>query len=234
MRLSTMIFKTDDKTYRVEKKEWGQEEFERDYAYTMSDFNPYVYPYRGEIDNIEYAASVGLYTIKHGDMKIHFTVSPKNNRDRQLYNRDRIIPLTPEIILTKLKDDIGELDDIVMSDGDIFAPQIKHTDDIALAGMKYSIGKKQVVFNAYTDRFQSESNRNNRKAGLVSGKTLKMDMLALYGEVFDINTGLIFWDKEGSTHPMDKDGVRRVYTIFNGEAIQLDDKDIVFKEIERK
>ena len=56
-----------------------------------------------------------------------------------MYSKDRIITLTPDSIFKDIDDNIIEPPVEPVTDGDIFKPAIKSTDDIALAGMKYAL-----------------------------------------------------------------------------------------------
>jgi hypothetical protein len=222
----------DDKIYRVEEKRWRQKKFKRDHAYLLGSMNDYVYPYRGEIENIEFAHQVGIYLLKEGNRKKVIVRKPKSDYDKMLYSKKRIFELTPDVIFNQLQDDIDDIPEIVTAEGDIFAPPITPEDDIALAGMKYVIGKKQIDFNQYANRFESPSMKNNGRNALMKGHTLKMEMANRFSQVFDINFALLFWDKPGAKNPASKNG--EVFVIFNNEEIDLKDPDIDFITIERK
>lgn len=226
--ISPVIFKTGDRTYRVEQKQWGQTLFDEDTAYLLSRYNPYVYPYRYEVDDEKQAYQPGLYKINN---KV-FIIMPKTDEDKKIYSKDRLITLTPTSIFDDLSDNIYEPPIEVTTDGDIFKPAIKQTDDIALAGMKYAIGKKNINFNSYANRFPDMATKNNGRRALTHGNTLKMDMLSRFADVFDINAALMFWDKKDCINPMDESH-KKVFIIYNDDKIDLKDSDVTIEEIER-
>lgn len=218
------IFKLGDKTYRVKKKKWGQTKFKYDYAYTLSDINDFVYPYRGEIDNIDYAYIPGIYLM---DGKC-IVIRPKTEEEMKYYSKKRIIELTPDSIFRDLSDDIDIIKEPVITDGDVFKPEIRDTDDIILAGVKYCISNKNhghgINFNAYGNRFSDVATKNNARRAITHGDSLKMAMATRYSDVFDINIMAGFWDKEGCVNPMsDK---KTLYVIFNDQEIDIKDPDL--------
>ena len=218
------IFKLGDKTYRVKKKKWGQTKFKYDYAYTLSDINDFVYPYRGEIDNIDYAYIPGIYLMNGKSIVIR----PKTEEEMKYYSKKRIIELTPDSIFRDLSDDIDIIKEPVITDGDVFKPEIRDTDDIILAGVKYCISNKNhghgINFNAYGNRFSDVATKNNARRAITHGDSLKMAMATRYSDVFDINIMAGFWDKEGCVNPMsDK---KTLYVIFNDQEIDIKDPDL--------
>lgn len=227
--ISPIIFKLGDRTYRVEQKKWYQTEFEDDTAYILSKYNDFVFPYRPEVKEIEHAYQPGIYVIK-GRV---YVVRPKSDEDKVLYNKRRLITLTPESIFENIDENIVEPPIEVVTDGDIFKPAIKSTDDIALAGMKYAIGQKNINFNSYANRFPDMATKNNGRRALTHGNTLKMDMLSRFADVFDINAALAFWDKKGCQNPMDKD-YSKIFVIYNDDKIDFKDPNITIEEIEKE
>lgn len=227
--ISPIIFRVNDRTYRVKQKTWYQTEFEEDTAYTLSKYNDYVYPYRPEVTNIKHAYQPGIYVID-GEVTV---IRPKTDEEKKLYNKNRTITLTPSSIFEDISSsNIIEPPVEVLTDGDIFKPAIKPTDDIALAGMKYAIGQKNINFNSYANRFPDMATKNNGRRALTHGNTLKMDMLSRFADVFDINAALAFWDKKGCQNPMDKD-YNKVFVIFNDDKIDFKDPKIKIEEIEK-
>ena len=218
------IFKLGDKTYRVKKKKWGQTKFKYDYAYTLSDINDFVYPYRGEIDNIDYAYIPGIYLM---DGKC-IVIRPKTEEEMKYYSKKRIIELTPDSIFRDLSDDIDIIKEPVITDGDVFKPEIRDTDDIILAGVKYCISNKNhghgINFNAYGNRFSDVATKNNARRAITHGDSLKMAMATRYSDVFDINIMAGFWDKEGCVNPMNDK--KTLYVIFNDQEIDIKDPDL--------
>jgi hypothetical protein len=223
------IFKLGDCTYIVKQKKRIQEKFKPDTAYLLSSFNDYVYPFRSEIDDPELAYQPGIYLYKGRP----YVIRPRTEEDKIKYSKNRIIELTPDCIFKDLSDDIIEPPVEILTDGDIFKPSIKDTDDIALAGMKYSIGQKNINFNTYADRFPDMATKNNGRRALTHGNTLKMDMLTRFASVFDINAAIAFWDKKGCKNPMAKD-YNKVFVIFNDDTIDFKDPDIEIEEITRE
>lgn len=223
------IFKLEGKTYRVKRKKWGQTKFKPDHAYLLSDLNDFVYPYRGEIEDIRYAYLPGLYIMN--DRVI--TIRPKSEEEMKHYSKSRIIKLTPDSIFKELVDDIDVIKEPVITDGDVFKPEIRDNDDIILAGMKYCIGNKNygngINFNAYGNRFSDVATKNNARRAITHGESLKMAMATRYSDVFDLNIMVGFWDKDGCINPMtDK---KTLYVIFNDDEIDLKDDDLDIKII---
>ena len=227
--ISPNIIRIGDRTYRVKQKGWYQKEFEDDTAYLLSKYNDYVYPYRPEVTDKKMAYQPGIYVIKNEVIVIR----PRTDADKVMYSKDRIITLTPDSIFKDIDDNIIEPPVEPVTDGDIVKPAIKSTDDIALAGMKYAIGQKDINFNTYAGRFPDMATKNNGRRALTHGNTLKMDMLARFADVFDINAALAFWDKPGCKNPMAKD-YDKVYVIYNGDKIDFKDPNIKIEEIKKE
>ena len=227
--ISPVIFKLGDRMYRVKQKEWYQDSFEEDTAYLLSKYNDFVYPYRPEVTDIEQAYQPGIYVIN----KKVVVIRPKNDEDKRAYSKDRLIHLTPESIFENLDDNILEPPIDMMTDGDIFKPAIKSSDDIALAGMKFAIGQKNINFNSYANRFPDMATKNNGRRALTHGNTLKMDMLSRFANVFDINAAIAFWDKKGCLNPMDEN-YKKVYIIYNDDKLDFKDPSVTIEEIEKE
>lgn len=227
--ISPVIFKLGDRMYRVKQKEWYQDSFEEDTAYLLSKYNDFVYPYRPEVTDIEQAYQPGIYVINRKVVVIR----PKNDEDKRAYSKDRLIHLTPESIFENLDDNILEPPIDMMTDGDIFKPAIKSSDDIALAGMKFAIGQKNINFNSYANRFPDMATKNNGRRALTHGNTLKMDMLSRFANVFDINAAIAFWDKKGCLNPMDEN-YKKVYIIYNDDKLDFKDPSVTIEEIEKE
>lgn len=233
MQISPYIFKINDRTYRVKEKKKNQNKYKPEYAYIFkkgeynSVYSKYIYIYRGEIEHYEDAYYPGVYMLNGNPLFIR----PKTDMDKNIYSISRLIKLTPESIFVNL-DDVGEPTEPIITDGDVFKPQIKDSDDIALAGMKYVIGEKNINFNNYSGRFPDVATKNNSRRALTHGNTLKMDMAARYCDVFDINMGIIFWDKPNCLNPISPDQ-KTVYIIFNDDYIDLKDDDVKIKLIEK-
>ena len=220
--ISPIIFKTKDKTYRVKKMKWGQTEFEDDTAYIMSDFNRYVYPYRPEVTDPEQMYQPGIYLVNNKP----YILYPKNDEDREIYSKNKMIVLTPDSIFNNIGDNIISTPIDIATDGDTFKPIIRRSDDIALAGMKYVLSKKEIDFNNYSDRFPDVATKNNTRRAITHGKTLKMDMCSRLGEVFDVDFGICFWDKPGCINPIDKTN-NNVYIIYNNDPIDIKNRNFV-------
>lgn len=233
MQLSPYIFKINDRTYRVKEKKKNQNKYKSEYAYIFkkgtcnSIYSNYIYIYRGEIESYDEAYYPGVYLLNGSPLFIR----PKNDVDKSIYSINRLIKLTPESIFVNLEDIDEQVEPLIM-DGDVFKPQIKDTDDIALAGMKYVIGEKNINFNNYTNRFPDVATKNNSRRALTHGNTLKMDMASRYCDVFDINMGILFWDKPNCNNPISEDK-KTIYAIFNNDQINLSDPELKFKLIEK-
>lgn len=224
--LSPLIFKLDGRALRVEKKKFYQHKFDDDIAYIFGKYNPYVYPYNGTVDNKSMAVEPGIYNIKEDNSV--FVKRPYTDEEKVIYSVNNIITLTPESIFKDLnKTEYVDIDTSpVFGEDDIFKPMIKSTDDLALAGLKFAIGEKNINFNSYANKFSDSATKNNGRRALTHGNTLKMDMLSRFAEVFDIGVGLVFFDKEGCPNPMDKK-YKNAYIIFDSESTDLTDKNII-------
>lgn len=228
-----LIFKVDDKTYRVKQKKWGQKKFKPDCAYLLSEINSYVYPFRGEIDNKEYAFLPGIYLYNDETLVIR----PSNDTDKLKYNKNNIIALTPDSIFEDLTQDVEPISDVIITDGDVFKPEIRGDEDILLQGLKYCLSNKNdgkgINFNTYGNRFTDVATKNNARRAITHGETLKMSMASRYGKVFDINIMAGFWDKDGCKNPINSDE-KTLYIIFNDEEIDLKDPNLKIKVITRE
>ena len=224
--LSPLIFKLDGRALRVEKKKFYQKKFDYDIAYMLSKYNPYVYPYMGKIKDYREAVEPGLYIL---DDNVYIK-RPFTDDEKEKYSIDNVIKITPESIFKDLNntDDYIDIDKTTASFGEeeIFKPIINSSDDMALAGMKFSIGQKNINFNAYANKFSDQATKNNGRRALTHGSSLKMDMLSRFANVFDIGVGLVFFDKKGCQNPMDKT-YKKAYVIFDSDSIDLSKKEFV-------
>ena len=224
--LSPLIFKIDGKALRVKKKKYYQTKFTEDTAYLLSNINPYVYPYNGEINNKSDAIKVGIYMLK-GHTYIR---RPYTDEEKSLYSVSNIIKLTPQSIFEDVDANKGNYISIETNnsytDDEIFKPELKVSDDIALAGMKFAIGKKNINFNSYANRFQDQATKNNGRRALTHGTALKMDMLSRFADVFDIGVALVFFDKKGCNNPMDPK-YKDAYVIFDSDHVDLSKKNFI-------
>lgn len=222
--LSPLIFKLDGRALRVEKKSFYQDKFKDDTAYLLSKYNPYVYPYYGKVKDKNEIVEPGIYILN----KKVYIKRPITEEEKKLYDKQNIIKLTPESIFKDLdRSECLEFTNIVsFGEDDIFTPAITENDDIALAGMKFAIGKKQINFNNYGHKFTDQATKNNGRRALTHGTTLKMEMLSRYANVFDLGVGLVFYDKRGCTNPMDKE-YKKAYVIFDSEPTDLNKKEFV-------
>lgn len=225
--LSPLVFKYDGRALRVEKKKPYQQKFQDDTAYVLSKYNPYVYPFMGKISHFKEAVDPGIYLV--GDNKKPFLKRPANDEEKKKYSISNIIELTPTSIFKNL--DTSECIDIDVAessfgDDEIFHPEIKEKDDIALAGLKYAIGKKNINFNAYGNKFQDQATKNNGKRAITHGNALKMDMMSRFANVFDIGVAMVFYDKEGCQNPMDKN-YKEAYVIFDSDPVDLTKKKFI-------
>ena len=222
--LSPLIFKLDGRALRVEKKSFYQDKFKDDTAYILGKYNPYVYPYYGNIKDMSEIVGPGIYILN----KKVYIQRPINSEERKMYSKQNIIELTPESIFKDLdRSECLEFTNIAsFGEDDIFTPAISTKDDIALAGMKFAISKKKINFNSYGHKFVDSATKNNGRRALTHGTTLKMEMLSRYANVFDLGVGLVFYDKAGCTNPMDKD-YKTAYVIFDSEPTDLNRKEFV-------
>jgi len=224
--LSPLIFKLDGRALRVEKKRMYQRKFDDDIAYTLSKYNPYVYPYMGKIQDHREAVEPGLYMLNDSV----YIRRPYTDEDKGKYSINNIIKITPESIFKDLnnKEDYIDIDKTTASFGEeeIFKPTINASDDMSLAGMKFSIGQKNINFNTYANKFSDQATKNNGRRALTHGNSLKMDMLSRFANVFDIGVGLVFFDKKGCQNPMDKT-YKKAYVIFDSDSVDLSKKEFV-------
>ena len=222
--LSPLIFKLDGRALRVENKTFYQTKFKDDTAYLLGRYNPYVYPYYGKIENKNEINGPGIYILN----KKVYIQRPINSDERAMYDKKNIIKLTPESIFKNLdRNECLTFDNISsFGEDDTFTPTITTNDDIALAGMKFAISKKQINFNSYGHKFTDQATKNNGRRALTHGTTLKMEMLSRYANVFDLGVGLVFYDKIGCSNPMDKE-YKKAYVIFDSEPTDLNKKEFV-------
>lgn len=226
--LSPLIFKLDGRALRVEKKKMYQHKFHDDTAYILSKYNPYVYPYMGKLKNYKEAIEPGIYLVN----KEVYIKRPVTDDEKAQFSINNIITLTPESIFKNLdKSECIDIDlkEATFGDEEIFKPEIKAKDDIALAGMKYAIGKKNINFNAYANKFQDQATKNNGKRAITHGSSLKMDMLSRFAQVFDIGVALVFYDKKGCQNPMDPSN-KDAYVIYDSDYTDLSKKNFVLIE----
>lgn len=222
MKISTEILKIDSNAYRVYQKEKNTI-LEDGNAYLLSPLNDYVYPYRGEITTYKHAMLPGIYSIKGS--KHVYVKRPSSEADMLRYAKERTFTLTLDNIFTKLLPyDVTDSPAYVINEDNLFIPEIYPTDDIALAGAKYCMKKKRVDFNIYSHKFPSQIMKNNMRRLLSNGGgTLKMDMAERWGDITGVNIGVMFWDRPGDPHPMNKDSDKLVIYYNTKEDLDLEE-----------
>jgi hypothetical protein len=213
--LSKLIIKLEGGIYRVYSLEPFQRKFEIGSAYyNACGFDPYVYPYRGKIDKYDEAKEVGVYLLRTEDKKRVIYVQPDNEKEKSKYHNRRIKVLSPDIIFEHFADDISESDNIILNtDGNVFTPSINPDDDINMKLIKYALYKKQIDFNGYAKRFDDVNDKNNHRKLLLNNNKLSLDKLMKLCEVFDIDFGILFWDRPNASSPMSNDN--NAFMLYN-------------------
>lgn len=223
--VSNKVIKIDGALYRVYKYN-NDIDLDQCNAYTLSDINRFVYPYRGEVLKKKEMYQPGIYKCKG---KIYI-IRPHGDEERAIYDKSRVCNLTPESIFQQLDLEFDEVPESVLMDGDVFRPKIHEDDDILMAGMKYAIANKNegkgINFNAYGPKFQSVATKNNARRNILQEHSLKVSMATRYCDVFDINMLAAFWDKDGCKNPITPKGKKRLYVIFNDDSIDIKDPEL--------
>lgn len=228
MKISRQIIKLADVMYRVHLYT-SPDELEEGNAYTFASTGPggirirfaYVLPYIGPLSKHE-PSQPGIYT-REGQPPL--VIYPKTDAERKLYSVNRIFEITPETINSELTE---YLKDVNLTDlkytGNVFTPRISEHDDVGMKAVKLALIKKQFDFDSYKGRFTKPHDKANSKKALDTGKTLTFRKLDEYADVFDLEYGIILFDKEGARDPLSPSG--KAMVVFNDVAYPIEDKNI--------
>ena len=134
-RIESKYIDIFDKRYKVDKKDWFQREFKEGHAYLLSRMNDFVYPYRGKIENSNYANIPGIYDTDDSIL----LVRPKGEKEKKIYSKHRIksiseMPYTVTDLFVKYSKDLAmaDLKELITSASYILALNTDMTVDDAI------------------------------------------------------------------------------------------------------
>jgi hypothetical protein len=225
MNLSNRIIKYEENMYRVydytsnEDLQLGNSYIFGGKTHRFTIQYVYVLPFKGQYDKT--LTSPGIY-LKDGQLRL---IHPRTDKEKQIYNISRVFTITPKTINSDLAQYLNEIDLTELKyTGNVFEPKIKDTDDVGIKAMRLAIWKKQIDFNSYANRFERPWDRANMKKSLMQDSTLTFSKLKTYADVFDLEYGIIIFDKPGAKDPLSKEGHAMI--VFNDMAYDIDDENV--------
>jgi len=164
----------------------------------------------------------GIYADEDDELHI---VHPKTDKEKSLYHLSRVFKITPETINTDLSKYLSEIDvNDLKYTGQVFEPPIKNIDDVGIKAVRLALWLKRIDFNSYRNRFVTPADRANAKKALMKHSTLTFSKLKDYADVFDLNYGVILFDKSDAKDPMFKE--KKAIVVFNNQTFPINDENI--------
>jgi hypothetical protein len=181
----------------------------------------YVLPFMGRLE--KGSKEPGIYLNNDGGIHV---INPRTDRDKQLYHISRVFEITPETINTELNQYLNDIDlSELKYTGNVFEPKIKENDDVGIKAIRLAILMKQIDFNNYAGRFERPWDRANMKKSLMQDTTLTFSKLKTYADIFDLDYGIIIFDREGAKDPLSKNG--KAVVVFNDAPFSIEDENIM-------
>lgn len=167
--------------------------------------DPYIYIYRGKFKKSDIKIPGSIYKKASGD----FMTTDHDPQLAEKYHLSRCQELSKEIIAAKLKDPnlkINQLtpDLLETTDGEIFAPQIRETDDILKRVIKTTLQNMRINIKSLKNKFSNDYDLNNLKSQLVKEGAMSSKYFIRWAEILDINIEVIVTNKPGSNKLQDE------------------------------
>ena len=161
--------------------------------------DPYIYIYRGKITKNTIKIPGSIYKKANGDYL--WIAHDPQNADK--YHLSKCIEISKETILEKLNDPNLKLHQVTpalleTSDGEIFAPPIRETDDILKRVIKTTLQNMRINIKSLKSKFSNDYDLNNLKSQLVKEGAMSSKYFIRWAEILDINIEVIVTNKPGS------------------------------------
>lgn len=211
--LSKKVIMIGDRHYRV--RPYG-EKLDYGYAYHREGWN-LVLPFQGVLNNKKSVPGPGIWIFKEEpyivvpdltDFKNYHVNRVIDIDKRYVTNPDgvameHIKNITVEDIFSEGIDNIESQDtELGVGADDVFHVPIKADDDIMMRAMKFMINSKKKPFNAWSDGFGSNSDRNNMRGRLSRDNTMTPNMALRLSDVTGTDIGVFIMDRDNTTTPM--------------------------------
>lgn len=167
--------------------------------------DPYIYIYRGKLKKNDIKIPGSIYKKNNGD----FLWTPLDPELANKYHLSQCKELSKEIIAAKLNDPNLKLNQITpelleASDGEVFAPQIRETDDILKRVIKTTLQHMKINIKSLKNKFSNDYDLNNLKSQLVKEGAMSSKYFIRWAEILDINIEVIVTNKPGSNKLQDE------------------------------
>ena len=180
----------------------------------------YVFPFRGKYTKD--ATEPGIYLT---DKDAIYTIFPETKEDKLQYNINRIIEITPDNINNSLDSCLKDIDPSQLKHStNVFVPKISIHDDIGMKALRLALAKKEIDINAYKTRFDKPHDISNAMKALKYDPRITVAKLTNYCQVFDLDYGIMIFDKKGAQHPMYNDGSAML--IFNDGEFDIKNRKV--------
>ena len=161
--------------------------------------DPYIYVYRGKLKKSDIKIPGSIYKKNSGD----FLWIDHDPQLAEKYHLSNCKELSKEIIAAKLKDPTLKLNQITpelmeSSDGEVFAPQIRETDDILKRVIKTTLQHMRINIKSLKSKFSNDYDLNNLKSQLIKEGAMSSKYFIRWAEILDINIEVIVTNKPGS------------------------------------
>ena len=164
----------------------------------MEENDPYVYIYRGKLKRTDIKIPGSIYKTAAG--AIIWTEHDPDVKEK--YHLSNCKELSKELIAKQLADpkvEINELDPdlLEINDGEIFAPQIRDSDDILKRVIKTTLQNMKLNIKTLKSKFSNDYDLNNLKSQLIKPGAMSSKYFNRWAEILDINIEVIVTNKPG-------------------------------------
>lgn len=180
---------------------------------------PFILPFRGK--KPKQIHEPGIYM----DGENMFVARPRTDKEKKIYHIDRIFSITPETINSSLIQHLKDVDAMDLKVSETFRPKITEHDDLGMKALRIALWMKQLDFNAYSPRWAKVSDKANARKHLEHQSRMTFNKMDEYSGIFDLNVGLIFFDKKGARDPLSPEG--KAIVVFDDEVYPINDPNIM-------
>lgn len=171
----------------------------------MKGKDPYIYIYRGKLKKTDITIPGSIYKNNKGD----FIFIEHEPDKKDVYHISKCTTLTKKDIAKKLEDPntyIQEINpDLLDSgDGEIFAPQIRESDDILKRIIKTTLQNMKINIKTLKGKFSNDYDLNNLKSQLIKEGAMSSKYFARWAEILDIEIEVIIRNSPGSNKLRDE------------------------------
>ena len=177
--------------------------YDKDRAMESND--PYVYIYRGKLKRTDIRIPGSIYKTATG--AIIWTEHDPEVKEK--YHLSNCKELSKDLIAKQLADPKVEINELTpelleINDGEIFAPQIRDTDDILKRVIKTTLQNMRINIKTLKSKFSNDYDLNNLKSQLIKPGAMSSKYFNRWAEILDVDIEVIVTNKPGSNKLKDE------------------------------